>query len=219
MFAQNCIDTSVPFLRLHDEVGYALELMQEYKTTGLAVVEAENFIGIITENILLECDDAQQIQALEESFFQHTLDEGTHVFDVLKKSSEENTYYFAIVNSEKEYIGITTPERIIDAVVQSSSVAAFGGIMVLELEAKNYSLVEIAKIVESNNALILDSSISLLSNQNLMHVSLKINKSDLKDILLTFERYQYNVISVIHQSEYDVQLKERYDSLMRYLEV
>lgn len=219
MFAQNCIDTSIPFLRLHDEVGYALELMQEYKTVSLAIVEDEILIGTITENILLECDDALQIQALEESFFQHTLEEGTHLFDLLKKSTEENTYFFAVISSEKEYIGLTTPQKIMDALVQNSSVATSGGIMILEIETKDYSLAEIAKIVESNNALILHSSVATSTNQNFIQVSLKINKNDLKEVLLTFERYQYNVISVIHQSEYDVQLKERYDSLMRYLEV
>ncbi len=219
MFAQNCIDTSIPFLRLQDEVGYAIELMQEYKTSSLAIVENQILIGTITENVLLECDDALQIQALEESFFQHTLDESLHLFDLLKKSTKENTYFFAVINSENEYIGLTTPQKIIDALVQNSSVSTSGGIMVLELETKDYSLAEIAKIVESNNALILHTSIATSTNQNIIQVSLKINKNDLKDIVLTFERYQYNVISVIHQSEYDVQLKERYDSLMRYLEV
>ena len=44
-------------------------------------------------------------------------------------------------------------------------------------------------------------------------------KNDLKDIKQSFERYQYNVLAVLHQSEYENQLQERYDSLMRYLEV
>lgn len=219
MFAQNCIDTSVPFLRLHDEAGYALDLMQEYKTTGLAIVENEIFIGTITESVLLECDDDLPISALEESFFQHTLAEGTHLFDVLKKSTEESTYFFAVINSENEYIGLTTPQKILDGLIQHSSVTAGGGIIVLELETKNYSLTEISKIVESNNAMILQSSMATSVNQNFIQISLKINKNDLKDIQLTFERYQYNVLSVIHQSEYEVQLKDRYDSLMRYLEV
>jgi len=219
LFAQNCIDTSIPHLRLHDEAGYALDLMQEYKTTSLAVVENDAFVGAITENILLECDNDLQISALEESFLQHTLKEDTHLFDILKKSKEESTYFFAVVNIDKEYVGITTPQKILDALVQHSSVATTGGIIVLELEAKNYSLAEISKIVESNNAMILQSTMASSPSQNFIQVSLKINKNDLKDIQLTFERYQYNVISVIHQSEYEVQLKERYDSLMRYLEV
>jgi hypothetical protein len=73
--------------------------------------------------------------------------------------------------------------------------------------------------VESNNAMILHSMMATSVNQNFIQISLKINKNDLKDIQHTFERYQYNVLAVLHQSEYESQLQERYDSLMKYLEV
>ena len=79
---------------------------------------------------------------------------------------------------------------------------------------------KISKIVESNDAVILHSMIAVSTeNAGKIYVSLKINKIDLQAILLTFERYQYQVIAVLHESEYELQLKERYDSLMRYLEV
>lgn len=57
------------------------------------------------------------------------------------------------------------------------------------------------------------------AGQALIQVSLKINKNDLKEIQASFERYQYTVLAVFHQSEFEQQLQERYDSLMRYLEV
>jgi len=219
VFVQNCIDNSIPFLRLSDDVGYALELMQEYKTNSLAVVENDILVGTVTESVLLECDEDLKIQTIEENLFQYTLLEGTHLFDVLKKSTEYNTFYFAVINVENEYLGLTTPQKILETFIQFSSVTTTGGIIVLELETRNYSLTEISKIVESNNAMILQSTVATSVNQHFVQVSLKINKNDLKDIQATFERYQYNVISVIHQSEYEVQLKERFDSLMRYLEV
>lgn len=219
MFVQNCIDNSIPFLRLSDDIGYALELMQEYKTSSLAVIKNDVFVGNITEAILLEFDEDLKIHTLQENLLQHTLLEGTHLFDVLKKTAEENTYCFAVINFEKEYLGLTTPQKIIDTFIQFSSVTTTGGILVLELETRNYSLTEISKIVESNNAMILQSTMATSANQNFIQVSLKINKNDLKDIQATFERYQYTIIAVIHQSEYEVQLQERFDSLMRYLEI
>jgi hypothetical protein len=219
LFVQNCIDSSIPFLRLTDSVGYALDLMQEFKCSSLAIVENNAYLGTIQETVLLELDDVLSLQIIEENFLQQYLQEGLHLFDVLKKSIENSTYFFAVINAEDEYIGLTTPQKILDTLVQHSSVTTTGGIIVLELEARNYSLAEISKIVESNNAMILQSNMAAFANQNYIQVSLKINKNDLKDIQLTFERYQYNVIAVYHQSEYEVQLKDRYDSLMRYLEV
>lgn len=219
LFAQNCIDNSIPFIRLSDNAGFALELMQEAKCNVLAVVEQGAFCGLLTENFLLELDDLTIIESLQDQFLQFKITDGTHLFDILRLASEQSFYFFPVVGSENEYLGITSPNKLLDTFIQYSSVSGSGGIIVLELETKNYSLTEISKIVESNNAMILHSMMAASANQQQVQVSLKINKNDLKDIQFSFERYQYNVIAVLHQSEFEQQLKERYDSLMKYLEV
>ncbi|MFN8296538.1 MAG: CBS domain-containing protein [Chitinophagales bacterium] len=219
MFAQNCIDSAIPFIRLSDKIGYVLELMQEYKTELLAVADNSIYLGAVTESMLLESDDLQTIETLQEQFLLHKISEGTHLFDVLKVAADLSVYFLPVVNSENEYMGIITPQKLLNTLAMHSSLATSGGIIVLELETKNYSLTEISKIVESNNAMILHSMMATSVNQNFVQVSLKVNKNDLKDIQLAFERYQYTVLAVLHQSEYEVQLQERYDSLMKYLNV
>lgn len=219
MFVQDCIDTSLPFIRLTDDAGYALELMQEYKAPALTVVNEGVFVGIVSENQLLEVDDRCLIENLQENLITDSITEGTHLFDVVKKTTESSSYYMPVINAEKEYMGITTPQKILSTLAMYSSFMSGGGIIVLELETKDYSLTEISKIVESNGAMILHCMVATSTNQHQMQVSLKVNKNDLKDIQLAFERYHYTVLAVLHQSEYEMQLKDRYDSLMRYLEV
>ena len=219
MFAQDCIDTSIPFVRLSDEVGFVLNMMQEFKTDKLAVVDKEQLLGVIDENILMEYDELTTIAPLQASLLPYKIYEGLHLFDVLKATKEHTTFFLPVVHSDSQYLGITSPQKILNVMIQHSPLTSSGGIIVLELETRNYSLAEIAKIVESNNAVILSSMIATTENQHLIQVSLKINKNDLKDIQASFERYQYTVTSVFHQSEYEHQLQERFDSLMRYLEV
>jgi hypothetical protein len=219
MFVQDCIDNSIPFLRPTDSVGYALELMEEFKADTLAVVDGAAFLGSVSEQVLLEMDDTITLNALSAHFQLQHLSEGTHLFDVLKKTTEGPTYFLPVLSIEQEYLGITTPARLLNSIIVQSSLATTGGIIVLELETKDYSLTEISKIVESNGAMILHVMMTTSVNQHFMQVSLKINKNDLKEIQLTFERYRYTVVAVLHQSEYDLQLRERYDSLMKYLEV
>ncbi|MCB0507012.1 MAG: CBS domain-containing protein [Chitinophagales bacterium] len=219
MFAQDCIDASLPFLRPEDSVFNALDLMQEYKATTLAVIENEKFLGTISENFLLEVDEQQAIGNLHTHFQTNKITPELHLFDVLKATSEFATYFLPVVSLENDYLGITSPQKIIQRLSDNASLITVGGVIVLEMEARNYSLAEIAKIVESNNAMILHSMVSSIDAQQKVFVSLKINKVDLKDVQLSFERYQYNVVAVFHQSEYEMQLKERYDSLIRYLEV
>ena len=219
MFAQDCIDSSIPFVRLTDEVGFVLDLMQEFKTNRLAVIDNSHFIGCITEDALLEHSDSVKVELLKEHFLADKIMEGTHVFDVLKMTHETSTYFLPVITINEEYIGIITPQKLLHNLIQLSSLANSGGIIVLELESRNYSLTEISKIVESNNAIILHSMVTASAGQALIQVSLKINKNDLKEIQASFERYQYTVLAVFHQSEFEQQLQERYDSLMRYLEV
>jgi len=219
LFSQNCIDPSIPFVRLSDEAGFVLGLMQEYKTDRLPVVHEGYLLGLISENLLMECDDLIKMEQLREQMLPQKIAEGIHLFDVLKMTAEQSAYFFPVVNTENEYIGCTSPQRILTLLTQQSSLTTSGGIIVLELETRNYSLTEISKIVESNNAMILHSMAATSANQHFIQVSLKINKNDLRDIQSSFERYQYTVLAVLHQSEYEQQLQERFDSLMRYLEV
>lgn len=219
MFAQQCIDTSMPSVRLADKAGYVLDLMDEFKLSHLAVAENGLFLGMITEAALQDADEGSTLLEHKEHFLQQAITEGTHLFDVMKRASEYSTYYLAVLSTEGEYLGLITPQKLLDTYIQYASLTSGGGCIVLELETKDYSLTEISRIVESNGAMILHSMLATSANQNYMQVSLKINKNDLKDIQLTFERYRYTVLAVLHQSEYEVQLKERFDSLMRYLEV
>lgn len=219
MIATQCIDNSIPFVRLTDTVGFALDLMQEFKTSALAVLNKEMYCGLITENFLLELDDTLLIDALNEHLLTYKISSDLHLFDVIKSSAEFDSFFLPVVNATNEYLGISTPQKILAAFSQNTALNNSGGILVLEMDTKNYSLTEISKIVESNNAMILHSILVSTSQANQIQVSLKINKNDLKDIQLSFERFQYNVVAVFHQSEYEHQLQERYESLMRYLEV
>ena len=218
MFAQDCIETSIPFVKPKDTIHFVLDLMQEFKTDRLAVVENEQYIAIVSENSLLEMDDENTLEPILEYAQTDKLTEDMHLFDVLKKCNDVNSYTVPVVTIDNTYIGITSPEKILHQFTAMSALSATGGILLLEMEAKNYSLTEISRIVESNNGMILQTMLSTQPNHSL-RVSIKVNKVDLKEIQATFERYNYNVIAVYHQSAFEYQLQERYDSLMRYLDV
>lgn len=220
MFAKDCIDTSIPYLKPTDTASFALEMMSENKTLILPVVKNHVLLGMVDENNLLEVDDSMLIEyfiSSEESPIHFA--EGLHIFDVLKKCAQWNNYFIPVLNNHKHYIGMTSPKHILTAYTQYSALNNPGGIIELQMDAKDYSLTEISKIVESNNAMILHSMISTQKESSQIIVAIKINKSDLQDIQATFERFGYTVVSVLHHSEYEMQLKERLDSLMRFLEV
>jgi hypothetical protein len=94
-----------------------------------------------------------------------------------------------------------------------------GSIIVLEMSQNDYSLSEIAQIIESNDAKILSMYITASIDSTLMDVILKINKQDLGAIIQTFNRYNYSVKASYGEEEDPEDLKDRFDSLMNYLNV
>jgi acetoin utilization protein AcuB len=47
----------------------------------------------------------------------------------------------------------------------------------------------------------------------------KVNATDLRAIIQTFERYNYTVMAKYDQADHEEHLKDRYDSLMNYLNI
>jgi CBS-domain-containing membrane protein len=124
-----------------------------------------------------------------------------------------------VLDAEEHYLGVITSAQLLSSLSSMASVAEPGGIIVLEMNTHDYTLTEIGRIVESNDAKILSSFVSSNADSTKIEVTLKINRKDLTAILQTFERFNYTVKAWYHQSEFDDDLKTRYDSFMNYINI
>jgi hypothetical protein len=89
----------------------------------------------------------------------------------------------------------------------------------LEINQVDYSLAQIAQIVESNNARILSSYIMSSPDSTKLEVTLKINKTELTSIIRTFERYDYVISASFQKSQFYDDIQERFDSLLNFLKM
>ena len=95
-----------------------------------------------------------------------------------------------------------------------------GGIIVLELNNNDYSLAQIARIVEDNDAKILGSYVTSSVDSMKMEVTLKINRVDLTSIIRTFLRFDYTIKASYQSSDRNIDvLRNNYDQFMMYLNV
>jgi hypothetical protein len=92
-----------------------------------------------------------------------------------------------------------------------------GAIIVLEMPRANFSFSEISKLVETNDAHITQLNTHYNNTEQVMHVTLKINKFEISDIVATFQRYEYNVKYYFGEELYENELRSNYDHLMNYL--
>ena len=94
-----------------------------------------------------------------------------------------------------------------------------GGIIVLELNVNDFSLSEIAQIIESNDARLLSLYMNSQADSTRSELTLKINRMDIQPILQTFLRYDYTIKASFFESDYTDDLRERYNQLMNYLNI
>ena len=219
MFANLLLDSSIPALTLDDTVERVLSIMHTNSLQRIPIIDLENrYLGIIQEEDLLDIDESSQVLA---SFVHNTLpiNFNEHLLNILRNENFIKDGSIVVVDHDFQYIGVVTSRSVIDFIGRDRSIEMIGGILVLEIKSIHYSMSEIARIVESNNANIIHSYISNSTNIENMLITVKIDKLDLKEIISTFERYHYQVIAEFETSSSDEDIQERYDSLMMYLNV
>ena len=122
-----------------------------------------------------------------------------------------------LLDKEEKYLGCTSVHQLLSLVSSTGSIKERGAILVLEINQVDYSLAQIAQIVESNDAKILSSFIMSSSDSSNIEVTLKINKIELDRIIRTFERYDYIIKATFQKGNYEDDLQFRFDALMNYL--
>jgi CBS domain-containing protein len=220
MRALEILSEEIPPL-LHTDSGEKVLLwMDEFKVSHLPVIKHGNFVGLVSESAVL---DHLNLDSDLDHLFAHLprpfVNENAHVYDILLKMSHEKLSVLPVLNDQEKYLGCISVYGIMSVLSDFGSLKEPGGILILEMNAVDYSLVQIAQIVESNNAKILSSYITSNEHSTLSEVTLKINTSNLTAIIRTFERYDYRVKAAYQDKDAEEDLRVRFDALMNFMKI
>ena len=221
MIAEELINQMIPALKLTDTAEKAILWMEELKTNQLPVIENRIFKGLITEAIILESNNLDgkigDIELISENCY---VNEDQHLFDIIRLARECESELVAILNSEGEYLGVSRHEDTMKAFSNTLAVQGQGGILVLEMRYIDYSMAEISRLIESDDAKILGSYLSQNHDDpNLVFLTLKFNKEDLTTVVATLERFDYKIIAKFHESNNIDTERERLDNLLNFLNI
>ena len=221
MIAQELINHMIPPLKMTDKAKKAITWMEELRVNQLAVIENGEYKGLISEDIILENSSiVKNVGDFElkakECFVYHN----QHFYDILKVGADCGIQVIAVLDKDDRYVGVITIEDTVVAFAQSVAVQSPGGILVLSMDYQDYSLAEISRLVESNNARVLSSCIKTdTAEPSKVKLTLKINKEDLTHVVATLERFGYKVIAHFQEAPIQTNERERLDILMKYLEI
>jgi len=193
--------------------------MDQYRVAHLPVVEKGKFLGMASETAMLSAGDVVSDPEMNyTNLIDGSVEPDEHILEVLKSASELHLTAIPVVDKTGNFLGCVTLEDLVEKLSQMQGADRPGGIIVLEMAEQDYSLQQIARIVEENNAKILSTSVSP-GDAGQIEVNLKISNPDVNAILQSFSRFNYNIKGSYQEPEYTEDMRKRYEELMRYLNI
>ncbi len=221
MIAEELINQMIPALKYTDAAEKAIIWMEELKTNQLPVIDKKAFKGLVTEDIILDGNNLdRKIGDLKLIAEQCYVNEDQHLLDLIRVAKECDSELVAIVNHDGEYLGVSRNEDTLKAFASTLAVQGQGGILVLEMRYMDYSMSEISRLIESDDAKILGAFLSQSpGDPNFIYLTLKINKEDLTTVVATLERFNYKIAAKFHESSTKETERERLDNLLNFLDI
>ena len=221
MLARDLISEVIAPLQPSDTGARGLHWMEVFRISHLPVVNHGDFLGLVSDVDIFDRNKTD-IPVGEYSLapLSPFVYEYQHLYEVIELVSQLNLTAIPVLTENLKYLGVITVRQLIQSLGKLAAMEMPGGIIVLEINDNDYSLAQIARIVEENNAKILSSYITSTTDSVKMEVTLKINQVDLTSIIRTFLRYNY-IIKASYQSNNrneDI-LRNNYDQFMMYLNV
>ena len=221
MIAEELVNEMIPALSMKDIAEKAILWMGELRTNFLPVIEKGFFKGFVSEDIIFENNDLEkeikEIKLIAENCY---VNKKQHYYDVIRLIKENHIDLVAVIDDDQNYLGVVTIEDIINALSESSAIQNPGAIIILSINKIDYSLAEVTRLVEENNAKVLSSYVkSDPQDSNKLLLTLKINILESTRIIATLERFGYNIIAQFLESDEKESHQDRLNLLLKYIDI
>ena len=212
------INTEIKPLQHSAPISDALDLFEEVAYSHFPVTEDGVFIGCVSKESVEFLNASAQLN--ENRFhFERFFVRSTMIWlDVLEVFAKNETNLLPVLDEKNNYIGYYELEDVIHFLHETPFIKEDGSILVVAKEINTFSMSQVAQIVESNQSKILGLFISNVA-ENKVEITIKLSQCSLNDIIQTFRRYAYEIISEHLEDSYLNGLRERSDYLDKYLNI
>lgn len=218
MIAKYLINCMIPPLKPEDSLEKAQQWMNEFKTNELPVTQEGYFLGLVDENMTYNLLDANSIGGLPLKGKKCAVNQGQHYYDVLSTAYNQGCRLVAVLDANEGYLGVVPIQDAAEAFVQTSSVNAPGAIMVLSVEELNYSLSNIARMIEMNDVKILSSHVTFCTEESsCVRLTLKLDTEEIAQIKTILENNDVHIEATFNTTRLSYDEKERLELLMKFL--
>jgi Mg/Co/Ni transporter MgtE len=212
------INNDIKAIAIDESIETVQDFFAELSFSHFPVLENETYLGSIALDDVETFDTDKNV-----SDYRYTL-EGFYArtnmiwLDVLEVFARNHTSVVPVLDENNKYVGYYDITDIVKFFHETPFLKELGGIIIVEKNIDDYSMSQITQIVESNNGKLLGLFISNVENDT-VQVTVKITLGAMNEIIQTFRRYNYEIISEHQEDNYLNALKERSDYLDRYLNI
>lgn len=201
---------------IDEKIAFTQDFFVEVDYSHFPVLEKNIYLGCIAADDCDGFDDDKKIVN-----YRYTLDgffaRNTMLWiDVMQIFAKNNTNLVPVLDFENNYLGYYELQDVSKIFSETPFMSETGTIIIVEKDVLNYSMSQIVQIIESNGAQMLGCFVSESSLTNIQ-VTIKIGVSSINEILQSFRRYEYEVVSVHEEDIFIHNLKERSAYLEKYL--
>ena len=220
MKAIELIQNDIPPVRINETIEKALNWMDEFKLNHIPVVNEIEYVGLLSDDMVYDYNQLKDpISNINFLGKQQSVLENAHFFQVMSLISSYKLSVVPVCDEQRNYKGSISTKKLINVFSKQSGFNSSGAVITLLVNDFDYQLSQIAQIIESNDAKILSLYSENFESNNQLKLTIKISDGKLGAVLQTFSRYDYTVQDVFSDDEINNQSKQRYDHLMKYLNV
>ena len=201
-----------------DSTAHALNKMNDLHSNQLAVVDNHNYLGLISEEQLLNVNDTeQQIAELYNQLSFVYLFNDQHPMDALQYMSAHKLSILPLLDKEHKYTGCITSKELLYQMNNILGNDEPGAIIVLELGKNDVSLSHITHLIESENVHTRSIAIREIPDSTKVEMTIKVNKQNIAPLVASLWRFDYTVKATFNDGSPDSDINDRYGILMNYL--
>jgi predicted transcriptional regulator len=199
----------------------ALNWMDVFRVSHLPVVEGTKYLGLVSDKLIYDLDLLDKpIESEKDKLNTSHVHKEQHIFEVAILMYKLKLSVIGVLDDEHYYIGAITLYDLARRFARLFSLQEIGGVIVLEVNVNDYSLVQISQIVESNDTKILSFFLNRSPGTNTMEIILKLDKEDLSPVIEALMRYDYHVKDVyLDNSMLNDLYQDRFDQFMKFMNI
>jgi signal-transduction protein with cAMP-binding, CBS, and nucleotidyltransferase domain len=218
MQMQEHIIGTIPVFEVDDSLKEVIHFFTHSTYSHVAITENGQFMGLLGEADLESFQETSLIEEFRYQLETFSVSPEATWLDVLEVFTRNESNILPVVGDKNQVIGYFDLNDIVDLFTDMPFFTEPGSILVVEKPLRDYSFSEIAQIVEGNNTRLLGAFITAVENET-AQITLKIGDANINEVLQSFRRYNYLIVSGSTEDKFLEELRQRSDYLDKYLNV